>query len=326
MTILTDGRAEGNILMVNSAKTIRELVDVAAYHKVSLAGGVCIWLQFLPEDAGAHTLSLFCGNAFNLFLRNGQDAARAACAIIDSIGVVCNLVFDRLDSQLPQQTNIVTRCEVFTGFGHVVFLVELTEQFLEDGSHGVVVEAWQTFYHFLCAIFFCHFLHNRLNGEVDVLICELLKKRAKATCLSKVIHLLTELELINDVLNILRKPIEILNDIHLQTLWVYLVLQGLHCESRSIVERIACHLSEKRRIVNEVMAVAKLLLLEHGSLGRFKEHVDTTKHHERQDNLLVVALLKSMHQNIVGNVPNEREKSVILFVVHRVSRCAKLFL
>ena len=31
---------------------------------------------------------------------------------------------------------------MFTSFGHVVFLIELAKQFLEDGSHGVVVESW----------------------------------------------------------------------------------------------------------------------------------------------------------------------------------------
>lgn len=121
MTILTDGRAEGNILMVNCSKTIRELVDVATYHKVSLAGGIGIWLQFLSEDAGAHTLALCVGNTLNLFLGDSQDAARAACTIIDSVSVVGNLVLDRLNSQLSEQTHIVTRCKVFTGFGHVVF-------------------------------------------------------------------------------------------------------------------------------------------------------------------------------------------------------------
>ena len=65
------------------------------------------------------------------------------------------------------------------------------------------------------------------------------------------------------------------------------------------------------------MAVAKLLLLEHCCLRWFKEHVDTTKHHERQDDLFVISFLESMYQHIVGNVPNEREKSVILFVVHK---------
>ena len=194
---------------------------------------------------------------------------------------------------------------MLTGFGHVVFLVELTEQFLEDGSHGVVVEAWQTFNHPPCAILIGHFLHNRLHGEVDVLIRELLQKRAETICLCQVVHLLTELELVDDVLHVLREPIEILNDIHLQTLRVNLVLQRLHREGTGVVEWIASNLSEERSIIDEVMAVAELLLLENGSLGGFKEHVDTTKHHERKDYLLVVALLKSMHQHIVGNIPDE---------------------
>ena len=88
-------------------------------------------------------------------------------------------------------------------------------------------------------------------------------------------------------------------------MWIYLILQRLHGEGTGIVERIASYLSEKRRIVNEVMAVTKLFLFENGSLGWFKEHVDTTKHHERQYYLLIVTLLKSMYQNIIRNIPDE---------------------
>ena len=145
-----------------------------------------------------------------------------------------------------------------------------------------------------------------------------IKKGTEATSLCEVVNLLTEFELVDNVLYILRESIEILNDVHLQTLRVNLVFQRLHREGTGVVEWITRHLSEKRSIINNVMAVAELLLLENGSLGGFKEHVDATQHHERQDNFLVVALLKSMHQHIVGDVPDEGEKSVILLVVHRI--------
>ena len=40
--------------MVNRTEAVRELVDVATYHEVSLASSVGIWLQFLPEDTCAN--------------------------------------------------------------------------------------------------------------------------------------------------------------------------------------------------------------------------------------------------------------------------------
>ena len=82
------------------------------------------------------------------------------------------------------------------------------------------------------------------------------------------------------------------------------------------VARITCHLSKERSIINKIMAVAELLLLEYSRLCWFKEYVDTTKHHERKYYFLVISFLESMYQYIVGNVPDEREESVILFVVH----------
>ena len=67
----------------------------------------------------------------------------------------------------------------------------------------MVVESWQTFNHFLCAVLIGYFLHNRLHREVNILVRELLQKRTEATCLSQIINLLTKLELVNNVLNIL---------------------------------------------------------------------------------------------------------------------------
>ena len=69
-----------------------------------------------------------------------------------------------------------------------------------------------------------------------------------------------------------------------------------------------------------MMAVAELLFLENGSLGGLKEHIDAAQHHERQDDLLVVAILEGMHKHIVGNVPDEGEEGIVLFVIHRDSR------
>ena len=77
-------------------------------------------------------------------------------------------------------------------------------------------------------------------------------------------------------------------------------------------------MSEERGVVSQTMAIAELLLFENSSFGRFKEYVDTAKHHERKYYLLVVALLKSMYQHIVSDILDEGEESVILFVVHRI--------
>lgn len=67
-----------------------------------------------------------------------------------------------------------------------------------------------------------------------------------------------------------------------------------------------------------MMTVTELLLFENGCFSRFKEHVYSTKHHERQDYLFVVTFLESMYQNIVGDIPDEGEECVILLVVHKI--------
>ena len=162
--------------MVNSTETVCELIDVTRNHQVCLTGCVCIWLQFLTEDTCPNTLASLLCYALNLFLDNSQDSTSSTSTIVNSVGVICKFVLDRLYGQLSEQTYIVTRRKVLTGFGHIVFLIELTEQLFKDSSHGVVVESGQTFHHLLCAILLCHFLHDRLHREVDIFIGELLQE------------------------------------------------------------------------------------------------------------------------------------------------------
>ena len=70
--------------------------------------------------------------------------------------------------------NIVTRCEVLTGFSHIVFLIEFAQQFFKDSSHRMVIESWQSLYHLNGAIFLGLFLHYRKYRKVNAFICELL--------------------------------------------------------------------------------------------------------------------------------------------------------
>ena len=65
------------------------------------------------------------------------------------------------------------------------------------------------------------------------------------------------------------------------------------------------------------MDVAEIFLLDHYSLSWFKEHINTTKHNERQKELFCIRLSRKHNHHIVSNVPYKRKESVKLFVINR---------
>ena len=170
MSVAADGAVEGNILSRLHTVLILESLHVLRNHQVSLAGGKGIGLQFLSEDVHLYSLAPFLGNLQYAILCDCEDAARAACSVVYMIGVVGYLVGNRQYSKVGQQFHVVARREVLTSLSHVVFLVELAQQFFEDGAHRVVIETWQTD----VAVVILH----GFIGEVDLVVRKLLDDAA----------------------------------------------------------------------------------------------------------------------------------------------------
>lgn len=77
--------------------------------------------------------------------------------------------------------------------------------------------------------------------------------------------------------------------------------------------KLVCHYQDT---LYDTILVTKLFLRQDLLLGWFQEHVNTSKHHERQDDFLVITFLKGMYQYIIGYIPNEGKEAVILFGFH----------
>ena len=184
--------------------------------------------------------------------------------------------------------------------GDVVLFVEAAEQLLEERAHRVVVEPRQE--HVPLVV-----LHG-LDREVDRGIRQLFKHGPQPLLLRELVHPVAHLELVDDVLDVGREAVEVVDDVRLQTLRVDLVLQRLHREGRGIVERMARNGREERFVVGEPRRIAERLLLHHLGLRLLEHHVNAPQHHERKDDLLVVALLERLHQNIICDIPQIAEK------------------
>ena len=80
------------------------------------------------------------GQLLEGLLGDGQHAAGAAGAVVEEVGARLDLVGDRQEDQAGHELDGVAGRPVLAGL-LVVLLVEAADQLLEDGAHGVVVEA-----------------------------------------------------------------------------------------------------------------------------------------------------------------------------------------
>ena len=111
---------------------------------------------------------------------------------------------------------------MFTSFGHVVFLIKATQQFLKHRTHGVVVECRQFDVSFI--------IKDRLVGQVDLVVSEFFYDAAQSFSLGQVIHHLPEVKLVKNILHVMAESVEVVDEVHFQAQWVGLTLQSLHGE------------------------------------------------------------------------------------------------
>ena len=158
---------------------------------------------------------------------------------------------------------------MFSGGGDTVLLIELAEQLLEECAHGVVVDARQAHIAVL--------VEDGVDAKVDAVVGKLLDDGAETACVGEVVHLLLELELLDDVLHVVAEAIEILQEVLFQPHGIDLAAQRLHGEARRVAEGIArdgiqlyllCTLGYSELCQH-------FLLLEHPFVCRLKEDVET---------------------------------------------------
>ena len=127
------------------------------------------------------------------FLGHREHPAGTAGAVVEKVGAGFDLVGDRLEDKAGHQLHDVARGSVLAGF-FVVFLVEAAHQLLEDGAHGVVIEARQA--HAAVAA------QDGLRAQVDRGVEELLDERAQGVGFGQAGDLIAELEIVDDLLHV----------------------------------------------------------------------------------------------------------------------------
>ena len=115
-------------------------LTLALHQHVGLADGVGLGINLLAEQIGLDLFTMRCGQPKQRLFRKCQHAPGPGSAVIKLIGTGLYPVCDGEKDQVGHQLDRVTRGPVLSGLLVVVF-VEFTDQFLEDGAHGMVVHS-----------------------------------------------------------------------------------------------------------------------------------------------------------------------------------------
>ena len=209
MAVFADGGAAIEAFARLARMVVLERLSRRGEHEVGLACGVGLGLQLLPVELDIDLPAMFLGKVLDELLRDGEDATRAAGAVVDAVGRRLQLVCHGYDGYVGQQRHIVAWREVLSGGGDAVLLVELSQQLLEERAHGVIVDTRQAHVAVL--------VEDGGDAQVDVVVGELLDDGTEPTCVGEVVHLLLELELVDDVLHVVAETVEILQKVLLQS-------------------------------------------------------------------------------------------------------------
>ena len=264
-------------------------------------------ISFLSVEVAGHLLALVSGQLLEFLFRHGEHAAGAAGAVIEQVGAGFDLGRDRHEDQLGHQLHGITRGPVLAGL-LVVLLVEAAHQLLKHRAHAVVVEAG--------VLLTTVTIRNGIRAEVDVGREELADQGAEGIGLRQARDLVAELEVLQDVLHVGRKAIEVGLEVGPQLLLDGAGLEIAQGEFGGVVEGLARCLPQGRVLVDDLGGIQGGLQVQHRLLGGLQHRIQPPQHRHRQDHVAVLAAHVQIPEHIVGNAPDEVGDPVELALFH----------
>lgn len=191
-----------------------------------------------------------------------------------------------------------------SGIGYIRLLIEHTDNFLEERTHRMVIESFQLFRSVL--------IQNRLIAKIDARIDKLLDKQTEPVLLREAGNLVTEVELIDDLLHIFGEAIKVINEVPSELLLIGSGFQISQSEIRLVYERLVSNAAKSRVYVNSNAICDELLFRSDNSIVfRLKYSVKTPNNQHGKNHLPVVADIIYINQAIVGDPPDKRFQGII---------------
>jgi hypothetical protein len=150
------------------------------------------------------------------------------------------LIGDGQKDEIGHESDGIAGGPVFAGF-FVVFLVELADEFFEDGAHGVVVDAG--------------------GAEVDVRIEEFVDEGAERVGFGEGGELVTEFEVFDDFLDVGGEAVEVVFEILQELLLAGAGFEGGEGELGIVVEGLLRGFAEGGVLFGDAVGVKELLWL-----------------------------------------------------------------
>ena len=247
--------------------------------EIGFADGEGLRIEFLSVQMEARV----GGNVFvHPFLADGEHAAGAAARIEDGTddAFAAQVVFIARKHQGNEEPHHIAGCIVFPA-RFVRHFRELTQQLFEHRTHGMVVNP----------------------VRMQIYFGELINQRIQFLVLEQFFNRFIQLKILDDLMHILREPVEVVREVHFQSVRVR--LQPLQVVSRGIVEGQTGFLFDDR-IDIVYFIFERFIQFNNFILMRFDEAIEAPQHHEGQDHIAVFMGFEQSPQFIVAHFPYKR--------------------
>ena len=245
------------------------LAALALEHQVGLADGGGLRVDFLAVEDRGDLFALLRRQFLQRLFRQRQHSPGPAGTVIKGICGGLDLVGDGQKHQLRHKPDRIARGPVLAGF-LVVFFVEATNEFLEHRAHRVVVEPWELDVTVLV-------LH-RLGAQVHSRRRKLFDQGPKRVALAEPGDLIPELEVVEDLLRVRGKPVEVGFEVCLELRLAGPCPEVAQRELRSVVESLSRRLAQGGVLVDHASAVKHFFHVQDVLLGAFKHDIEPAQH------------------------------------------------
>ena len=269
---------------------VRRLLAVALEHHVRLGDGVGLGVDLLAEQMDGHLFTGLRGDGVQAVLCHREHSTRSTGSVIARVRGVLDLVGNGLKYQVRHQLHDVAGRPVLAGF-FVVGLVESPHQFFKEGTHGMIIQTGQ--------------IAARLGAEIDILADKLLNHRTKNIGVDHGCDLVAELELVQNLLNVGRKAVEIRFKIRLELLACRAAGQIAQTEGRSVAKSLTGGVAQCAPLVCDARVVQHFLHTQHLLLGALQHGVQAADDRHGQNDIAVLAAHIHIPKAIIGDAPDE---------------------
>ncbi|BFU91373.1 MAG: hypothetical protein NTAFB01_25600 [Nitrospira sp.] len=130
-------------------------------------------------------------------------------------------------------------------------------------------------------------------------------------------ELITKLEVLKNVLNVLREAIEVVLEIGEQLLPAAAGLEIAQSKLRGVVESLARSITERRALLSDACHIEHLLGVQHLLLGRLEHRIHAPDDAHRQNHIRILAPLKQIPKDIIRNTPDKGDNLVMSGLIHQ---------